>query len=438
MNNNRVIIRNFKDHSYLLDDLHRLYSEAYNVPIIRYKIELTDEYSYLYCKARKHFTIVFPFGQNRDILMTETFFANKIQWLPISGSVRLDRIENFFTAALRLSEQIYPNINLGELEPIAILENKFTYQEKECIHLGIAFVARIRNNSLYSDLYTNKSIRGQMINFHLLNNKDFADETATQWDKLVALVKVYVSNRNIHNVQEGEISGYLGKKIRYQIHNKITKPFLKVVGQFAFKYKIADITKKMEEIVLSDNPNRIIDIACGDNPFIIKLAHKHDFEMIVANDLSWFQLQDLQKNINFESFRNTSSTVIFTNHDAKSLPFKDKFFDVLICKNVLHHMDNFDYLKSLIGEMNRISKKVVIVEVLDPLYEGRWGRFRHKYIYDKLLKEVEAGDNFLSREAFKRVCEMENCISKFEMPTARAVYQFCIFNNDNLENEEGN
>ena len=433
MKNNRIIIKNFRDHSYALDDLYNIYTEAYKIPPIKYEIKLEDEQSFLYCKSRRHFVIVFPFGPNRDILMTESFWENKVHWLPISGSVNLDRIENFLTASLRLAERIYPNVQLGELEPISILENKFTFKGESCIHIGIAFMARIRNKNLYEDLYTNKTIRGQMLKLNLLPNKNYDDRNATQWDKLIFLVKKYVLSRNIFAIQEDEINGYFGKKLRFQIHNKLTKPLLNIIGWLTFKYKKADVTKKMQEIILSNDPKKIIDIACGDNDFVIKLAKEREFELVVANDLSWFQLQSLQNNIDYESFRNSNSTVLFTNHDGKSLPFKDKFFDALICKNVLHHMDDFDSLKAIISEMNRISNKVIIVEVLDPRYEGRWGRFRHKYVYDKLLKEVEAGDNFLSREAFKEVCSMGNCKENFEMSTVFAVYQFCVFENSKKE-----
>jgi len=270
-----------------------------------------------------------------------------------------------------------------------------------------------------------------MLSLETFLNKNYDDENATQLDKLIFLVKKYVFSRNIHAVQEDEISGYFNKKLRFQIHNKFTKPLLSIIGLFAFKHKIADVTKMMQNIVLSDNPNRIIDIACGDNDFVIKLAKREKLELVVANDLSWFQLQSLQNDIDDESFKNSNSTLLFTNHDAKSLPFKDNFFDVVICKNVLHHMKTVEDLNAIISEMNRISNKIIIVEVLNPLYEGRWGRFRHKWIYDKLLKEVEAGDNFLSREAFNSVRSMGNYKESFEMPTVRGVYQFCIFENKN-------
>jgi len=412
-----------------LDELYSIYTKAYKIPTIKYDINLEDEDSFVYCTSRKHFVVVFPFGPNKDVLMTESFEENKIHWLPIAGSVDLNRRENFLTASLRLAKQVYPNVLLGELEPIAILENNFTFKTSSWIHIGIAFIARIRNKNLGKDMYTNKTIRGRMLCLEKLLNKDYCDVAATQRDKLISLVKEYVLSKNIYLIQEEEINGYFSKKLRFQIHNKTTKPLLNLIGRFAFTYSIGDVNQKMQDIILNDNPQRIIDIACGDNDFVINLTKIRSFELVVANDLSWFQLQSIQNALDDTTFTNSNSTILFTNHDAKSMPFNDKFFDVLICKNVLHHMKNVGDLKAIINEMDRISNKIVIVEVLDPRYEGCWGRLRHKYIYDKLLKEVEAGDNFLSRDAFKEVCSMGNCTDQFEMPTVRGVYQFCIFEN---------
>lgn len=430
--NNRILVKNFKDQSSILSILYDLYKEAYNIPVIESRVDLTDEYSFNYCTSRKHFVVVFPFWTNKELLMTETFFDNKVRWLPIAGSVQLKKRENYFDAAIRLSKQVYPTIELGEMEPLAVMENHFFYNGQTCSHFGIAFVARIRNQNPLNDLFNDKTIRGQLISPSIIKNKKFEEPSATQWDKLVGLAKSYVNERNVYTVQEDEIQGYLSKKIRYQIHNLISKPLLRLFGRVTHKYSTKDVTLKIEELVLGANGTDInlIDVACGDNPLVLNLAQKSDrFNLVVANDLSWFQLQDLQKHLDSNRFKNVKSNVVFTNHDAKAMPFKDKYFDVLICKNVLHHMNDTEYLKHLVNEMNRISKKVIVIEVLDPFYEGRWGRYRHKYVYDKLLKEVEAGDNFLSKEAFEEFCKLGNCVEKFDMPTIRAVYQFCVFSN---------
>lgn len=426
---NRVLLRNFKDKNYQLEDLYQVYHDAYNIPIIKLEIKLEDEYSFAYCKDRKYIALLLPFGKNKDLLLNETFLKNKVKWLPIAGSVRNDLHEDFMEAAMRLAKTTYPEIELGELEPLAILENVFKFQDKECIHKGVAFISRIRNNDPYDDIYKDKAIRCQLIRYSLINHKNFDDTDATQWDKLMCLAKTYLENKDLHSVQENEISGYVAKKSRYLIHNATTKPAMKFFGKYFFKHSITDLNRRIEELILEENPTKFLDVACGDNDLVIKISQKHEFDLAVGNDLSWSQLQDLRNSIDIETFKNSKSLVIFSNHDAKKLPFKDQYFDVLLCKNVLHHMDNLENLKSLVNEMNRVSKKVIIVEVMNPKDEGNWGRFRHRWVYDKLLKEVEAGDNFLSREAFNEISQLNNGSILPEMRTIRSVYQFCIFKN---------
>jgi ubiquinone/menaquinone biosynthesis C-methylase UbiE len=428
MPNPRILARNFKDHVAELDDLFLIYKDSYDIPYIKSEIKITDQESFSYCKDRKHFVMLLPFGRNKDILLTETFFDNRLRWLPIAGSVRIDLKENYLESAIRLANSAYPGVELGELEPIAILGNHFSFGEKECSHFGIAFISRIRNSDPYHDLYNNKSIRAKLISYYFIKNKEFVDREATQWDKVLALTKEYIENRNIYNLQENEISGYARKKRRYQIHNRVTKPLLSFFGKILFNKSVQDVNEKIKELVLVDNPKTLIDIACGDNSLAVDIAQIHDFNLVVANDLSWQQLESLRTNISEETFKNSNSLVIFTNHDAKSLPFKNEYFDVLLCKNVLHHMDNFEYLTLLMNEMLRVSKKVVIVEILDPKYEGGWGRTRHRYIYDKLLHEMDAGDNFLSRAAFKEITALANCTDTFEIRTIRAIYQFAVLN----------
>lgn len=89
-------------------------------------------------------------------------------------------------------------------------------------------------------------------------------------------------------------------------------------------------------------------------------------------------------------------------------------------------MDDLDSLKKLLNEMMRISKKVVIVEILDPKHESPWGRLRHIY-FMKFLGD--AGEHFLSREEFDAVTNDKRRTSKFEMKTIRGVYQFAILKN---------
>lgn len=56
-----------------------------------------------------------------------------------------------------------------------------------------------------------------------------------------------------------------------------------------------------------------------------------EMSLIVGNDISWSQIQFL--NSKFDD-------VIFTNHNAAALPFKEDSFEIAYCSNTLHHMPN--------------------------------------------------------------------------------------------------
>ena len=125
-----------------------------------------------------------------------------------------------------------------------------------------------------------------------------------------------------------------------------------------------------------------------------------------------------------DEMKNTSSFLLFTNNDARALPFGNRYFDFVICKNVLHHMPNLESVNRLVGETVRVGKRALIVEVMNPAYEGWFGRRRHWY-YTKWLHD--AGEFFLSREAFNAVTNLPERVDMFEMSTIRGVYQFALF-----------
>jgi ubiquinone/menaquinone biosynthesis C-methylase UbiE len=94
---------------------------------------------------------------------------------------------------------------------------------------------------------------------------------------------------------------------------------------------------------------------------MIHLLAKDHEKLIVANDISWSQIQLLNNN---------AINILSTNHNASQLPFKDKVFDVAICKNTLHHMPHRVQLLSMLYSMKRIAKKIILVEIENPNETG--------------------------------------------------------------------
>ena len=90
---------------------------------------------------------------------------------------------------------------------------------------------------------------------------------------------------------------------------------------------------------------------------------------MVVNDISWSQI---------ESLNNKYQEVIFTNHNAVSLPLIDKAFDVAYCSNTLHHMPNKKTLINLLKSMEKVAKKLIIVEIENPVIIGGFAQKLNK------------------------------------------------------------
>jgi ubiquinone/menaquinone biosynthesis C-methylase UbiE len=359
-----------------------------------------------------------PYTSHGDILLERSFAYNKLGWISIGGGLRSDEKETFIAACERHASRTMPNIQLGEIEPVAFLENKFCYNNEIAIHKGIAFVARIRNIEPFGDLKKSKYTRGHL--FHYKNSKIRMSLDPNQNAFEEALK--YISKIDFNNLPEHEISENIKYKNRYIFHEKFVKKLLNIFSHL-YKISINDLYNKINEIILEDNCKKYLDVACGENTSIFKIAKIQNMKLVIGNDVSWSQIH-LIDNINKENNGDTGSFILFTNHDARRLPFVDNYFDVVICKNVLHHMNNLNSVEKLINEVIRVGKKVLVIEIMNPQNEGNWGRIRHKY-YTKFLHD--AGEHLLNKEAFNKLMPSVIHYEYFEMKTIRGIYMFSIF-----------
>ncbi len=98
---------------------------------------------------------------------------------------------------------------------------------------------------------------------------------------------------------------------------------------------------------LTNKDSKVLDVACGTGLFLIPIAEKFDVELF-GSDLSLGMLKTAYKKKG-----NNNHKVRFLGADVHNLPFPDKYFDVLISTNAIHH---FDLVKSL-KECTRVLKK---------------------------------------------------------------------------------
>ena len=96
-------------------------------------------------------------------------------------------------------------------------------------------------------------------------------------------------------------------------------------------YQCVRYTRKKEfhKLLVSLIPKKksIIDVSCGDNSDIFKIAKEKGYKTIVGNDICLNYLKT-QKD----------SNVIFTNDNIEENSIKEKSYDVSFVKNTFHHL----------------------------------------------------------------------------------------------------
>lgn len=354
------------------------YKKIYNLPTVKSECSVSQKL-YQYCLRKKYFVLLLIYDDEGKIYFDRNM-SDILCWGLPGGSVK--DTETINQALNRIAQNIEKNIILCDVEPVTLIENIFNYKNKKFIHYGMGFIARVRNK------YTidTKKLTGSFLE---VNKEEFSFINRLASKKVVEIFKnrfSEISNKTGNCFQDNEIITNEKYKRRYKIHNNIMKKF--ILTEKRKKRKL--FTEIIKESI--GNASSIIDVSCGDDKFIFELSRELELSLVVGNDISWSQI---------ESSNEKYQEVIFTNHNAASLPFIDKVFDVAYCSNTLHHMPNKKTLISLLNSMEKIAKKIVIVEIENPEIVGGFAKFLNKYWYMKFLKDV--GGAYLSERQFKMI-----------------------------------
>ncbi|MDD3296487.1 MAG: methyltransferase domain-containing protein [Candidatus Omnitrophica bacterium] len=164
--------------------------------------------------------------------------------------------------------------------------------------------------------------------------------------------------------------------------------------------------------LLPDTKNKIIlELGCGIGDFFIALnQRKAAYKEYIGIDISFANLLTAKRLISkFKPLDNIS----FMKADIFKLPFQDESADILICAEVLEHLDDIEAIK----EITRVLKKEGFVLITVP-YLGEpvrsWGHLRHydlnmvKFLAEKsglVIKKVNVFGRFheITWVKFKRV-----------------------------------
>lgn len=168
---------------------------------------------------------------------------------------------------------------------------------------------------------------------------------------------------------------------RYKFHEKFLKKYIlteKRRKKLEFKELLYDIIP---------NKKSIIDVSCGDNSDMFLIAKKKKYQTIVGNDICLNYL-----------YLNKHDYVIYTNDDVELNNVKEDSYDVSFCKNTLHHMNNITNINNILEFLDKISKKIIIIEILNPKDYKGLPKILNKYLYTKFLKDV--GSCYLNEKQF--------------------------------------
>ncbi|URZ07440.1 2-methoxy-6-polyprenyl-1,4-benzoquinol methylase, mitochondrial [Clostridium felsineum] len=151
-----------------------------------------------------------------------------------------------------------------------------------------------------------------------------------------------------------------------------------VYGSKIGKYKMREkIIKRLqingEEIVL--------DVGCGRGLMLNGVAGKlksgkaYDIDIWSAKDQSQNSYDETIKNAKIEG---TEDKIQVVNADMRKIPFKNKYFDIIVSSLAIHNLKNNEERKKALLEISRVAKKGCRVAILD---------IAHVKYYESIFKE---------------------------------------------------
>lgn len=357
--------------------------------------ELISSSFYNYCLKGKYFVVIALYNENRDFFIQRDFAKRNQTWELVGGWIKQD--ETVDQALDRIVAKETGSI-LVEATPVAIVKNNYLSDQKENIfHVGLAFMGRVlrdkteSQNGVFSDTCEK-----------LLNKNDM---------KIWRLAKIILEHKVIEPpIREIENSSH-GKLVTF-INRFVVKPI-----SYNFSSKI--LSREICKAVIGENSSRnkkVLDVACGDDRSISLIANK--VNLFVANDISRLSMSGLVKKFK-------RNNVFFTNQNLLELNFKTEF-DVVICKNVMHHMRNPEETELMLNVLRKLGKRTVIMDIENPT-KSFLPRIWNDY-YVKVLKDQ--GGLFMSFDQFKEVIELcfkgSKKIDSRIVPTIKGNYMLAI------------
>lgn len=410
------IEKEYKKELSRLSKLFDIYADIYNLPVFVLEDENIEPEAFEYALARRYFVILALHDKDGSICFQRTFDTGHLSMHLPGGSIRFHKGDTIINSIVRVAKKSFTKARIADIAPIISLKNRFTSKSGDtCEHQGLGVRALLLNDikDVQDEL---REILSKSVFLKTFPIKSIphppAKETFKEFSK-------WLKNKD-YSTYTNEIFAQHQVMWRYYLHGITVKPVLNFLSKFFGKYSIKAMKSEIDKRI--PESSRVIDVACGDDKSIFDYLDKVD--LFVANDISVDQIIGMKKRCNKLFDNPDSQSIVFTNHDCLDLPFKDKTFDIALCRNLLHHLNTKSDVNKMLDNLKRISKNILIVDVENPAKENILGRIRHCY-YMKILKDE--GKHFYFRDEFEKLIKDKFPAHKPEftyMPTIKGVYMF--------------
>jgi ubiquinone/menaquinone biosynthesis C-methylase UbiE len=281
---------------------------------------------------------------------------------------------------------------------IIILRQKKSQEVSNTLKMGFipkSYFIRITKDVPVGEItLVSKNIRKTNLCITVNNFKDFKSNKENKIH--------YESIKNYFREKANNKNGFYGINWKFQ-HNKS-------------QFKVWEICNSHLKKILHENPkiSRVIDVGCGIGDFTINLASRYSqLEKIVGID---FIQEPIEIAINNGK---KYDNINFIKTDLLDIPFEDKFFNILICINTIHHVHKDDFERA-IKEFARVTDKYIILEIRN---KKNIFNFWYKYISLPILYKNLPVVSF-------SILEINNMIKKysFKLQSAEGRFscnQFC-------------
>ncbi|WP_152485795.1 class I SAM-dependent methyltransferase [Euryhalocaulis caribicus] len=352
-----------------------IYRSIYNLPILEAQFNINEELLAKFSEWEVFVTVAVFDDAGRILVFLEpseqgqTYLADEPRIL----GKQVNKVDTFSLEEVA-NETVKQNcdVSISELIPLAVVKNKFVSGTLSHTHWGVAFAS-----SLDGDFKNPRKLEHAFL-------EDPPDVMVYQNKSIFLLARDAISRRRFFPDPE---------EVRAHDRPFYVRALHSFVKRVTYPFGSGRIRQKMKGDVIG--AKSIIDVSVGDDHFILDICQEYEPDLVVANDISWMQMQSLMQKASKLKYY-----MLFSNHNIAHMPFDFKF-DVALFKNTLHHIDSKDEMSAILRSLENLAHKLIIVDIEEPSRTLR-GRFFNWY-YERFYGDAGHSHNFLTQARFRNL-----------------------------------